>query len=62
MPSAESMICSLDEIDAASKALANPMVVETVVVHIFSESAQDGDKCLFVLDDAKSRFACLSFF
>ena len=34
----------IDEIDAASKALDNPMVVETEVAHIFSESAQDGDK------------------
>ena len=33
-----------DEIDTASKALDNPMVVETEVTHIFSESAQDGDK------------------
>ena len=34
----------IDEIDAASKALDNPTVVETEVAHIFSESAQDGDK------------------
>jgi hypothetical protein len=34
----------VDEIDAASKALDNSMVVETEVAHIFSESAQDGDK------------------
>jgi hypothetical protein len=34
----------IDEIDAASKALDNPMVVETEVAHIFSESVQDGDK------------------
>ena len=34
----------IDEIDAASKALDNPMVVETEVAHIFSEGAQDGDK------------------
>jgi len=34
----------IDEIDAASKALDNPIVIETEVAHIFSESAQDGDK------------------
>ena len=34
----------IDEIDAASKALANLMVVETEVAHIFSGIAQDGDK------------------
>jgi len=33
----------IDEIDAASKAL-DSMIVETEVAHIFSESAQDGDK------------------
>ena len=33
-----------DEIDAASKALDNPMVVEAEVSRIFSESVQDGDK------------------
>jgi len=34
----------IDEIDAASKASDNPMIVETEVAHIFSESAQGGDK------------------
>ena len=34
----------IDEIDAASKAQANSMVVETEVAHILSETAQDGDK------------------
>jgi hypothetical protein len=35
---------NIDEIDAASRALGNSMEVETEVAHIFSESAQDGDK------------------
>jgi len=47
----------IDEIDAASKALDNPMVVETEVAHIFSESAQDGDK-----DYAATVFAILEMF
>ena len=34
----------IDEIGAAADALDNPLVVETEVAHIFSESAQDGDK------------------
>ena len=34
----------IDEIDAASKALDNPIYGQTEVAHIFSESAQDGDK------------------
>ena len=34
----------IDEIDAAFKALDNPIYVHTEVAHIFSESAQDGDK------------------
>ena len=34
----------IDEIDAASKALDNPIYIHTEVAHIFSESAQDGDK------------------
>lgn len=34
----------IEEIDAAAKALDNPMVVETEIAHLFSESAQDGDK------------------
>jgi hypothetical protein len=35
---------NIDEIDAASRAIGNSMEVETEVAHIFSESAQDGDK------------------
>jgi hypothetical protein len=35
---------NIDEIEAVFKALDNPMVVETEVAHIFSESAQHGDK------------------
>ena len=35
---------NIEEIDAASRALGNSMEVETEVAHIFSESAQDGDK------------------
>jgi hypothetical protein len=32
------------EVDAARKAAPNPLWVQTEAAHIFSESAQDGDK------------------
>ena len=34
----------IDEIGAAAEALDNSLAGETEVAHIFSESAQDGDK------------------
>ena len=35
---------NIAEVDAASKAVPNSMLIQTEVAHIFSESAQDGDK------------------
>lgn len=34
----------IEEIDVICKASGNPLLIETEVAHIFSESAQDGDK------------------
>jgi hypothetical protein len=35
---------NIAEVDTASKAVPNTLLTQTEVAHIFSESAQDGDK------------------
>ncbi|KAF8234102.1 hypothetical protein L208DRAFT_1377023 [Tricholoma matsutake] len=49
--------CNIAEVDATSKAVPNPLLIQTEVAHIFSESAQDGDK-----DYAATVFAILEMF